>query len=115
MDAPTKRSRNRDIRAVRSILHREWPDCFKDRKVAKLPLKIGIYRDIREQLKLPAKLLFYALKDYTSGPSYLNSCIEGAPRVGLSGEAEGVVTKNNEVFAKAKLAKLQEVWNRGQA
>lgn len=95
------------ITATREQLAAAFPLCFKPKREAKLPLKIGIHRDIRErQPELPMRRLRRALADYTSGPTYLAALVEGAPRIDLDGNAVGVVTAAEAATAAAHLAPI---------
>lgn len=86
--------RRREIAAeTRAILVARFPECFMRKGKAKLPLKIGIDRDLAEQCQdIAAAHIRIAMKDYCGGPKYLKAMVEGARRVALDGSDAGFVT-----------------------
>ena len=77
---------------IRQILVERFPACFRPKRTAKLPIKIGIHKDIRRAAPdLTAREIARALADYTRGPTYLGVMIEGIDRFDLEGRPDGVV------------------------
>jgi ProP effector len=92
-----QRSSYEDIGNLLARLCDEYPLCFKLRKVRPLPLKIGIYNDLRERLgdSVPDDLLQNALSAYCNRPVYLEALwLEGAQRVDLDGKPCGPVDQS---------------------
>lgn len=80
------RKRKSEAESTRAVLVQLFPRCFRGRGEPKLPLKTGIYHDIRAAApEIPARKLGAALHDYTSGRSYLRAMTVGASRVDLEG------------------------------
>lgn len=75
-------------------LAEKFPQCFSLEGEAK-PLKVGLFQELAEALsddeKISKTLLRQALRSYTANWRYLHACKEGAVRVGLNGENDGVV------------------------
>lgn len=91
MTALNKFQRQR-AEAVREILVAHFPRCFKPKGQPKQPLALKLHLRIRDRIAgLSRDDIFWALKDYTGGPTYLKAMIEGAARIGLDGEIDGVV------------------------
>jgi ProP effector len=90
------RSSYEDIGNLLARLCDEFPQCFKLRKDTPLPLKIGVYRDIRERLdeSVPDDLLCNALAAYCNRPAYLQALwADGAERIDLDGKPCGPVDR----------------------
>jgi hypothetical protein len=88
---------------TRKVLAKRFPKCFQGFGKPKLPLKIGIHEEIFAAApELPRRSVLYALADYVGGYSYLKAHIEGATRVDLNGEAAGVVTAEDEQYARKR-------------
>ena len=80
-------------------LHAEFP-VFRDF----LPLAIGIHKMLMERLPdLDKAQLRTALHHHTATTRYLKALVEGAPRMGLDGNAAGVVTAEQQVQAAETL------------
>ena len=77
---------------------RNASSCFR----ARLPLKIGIHKDIPDGLIEP-KVLRLAFRRYVNNPGYLNATRLGAARIDLNGEPAGTVDENDEKSAQARL------------
>lgn len=88
--------RRREIAAeTRVLLVSRFPKCFMPKGKAKLPLKIGIDKDLAEQCPdILAVHIRIAMRDYCGGPRYLREMVEGARRVALDGSDAGFVTKD---------------------
>jgi sRNA-binding protein len=65
LNTSTTNGTGRDMNTIRNILVDRFP-VFKPKRMAKLPLKIGIHRDIRRLAPdLTARKVAKALADYT--------------------------------------------------
>lgn len=104
----TKNSFKDSQKIIQSLVS-TFPNCFSKEGPAK-PLKIGIFKDLVVALELekPESViskvaLRRALRVYTEQWRYLHSFVEGAKRVGLSGELGDELKPEEIVFAKAHL------------
>lgn len=89
-------------------LQKQFPNAFPKNPAPKLPLKIGIHRDLLEQsetLGISKKALREAIKVWCCGNRYWDCVVEGAVRVDLKGESVGVVTKEEATQSQAFKAK----------
>ncbi|GAB4071708.1 ProQ/FinO family protein [Ancylobacter sonchi] len=101
--AQRKRDRKRAM-VVRDILAERFPRCFMPKGEPKLPLKIGIYNDIKAAAPdIGGRRLFLALRDYTTGGTYLAAMREGADRIGLDGWPDGKVSAEQAADAQRRL------------
>lgn len=102
-----KLTNNKEIIAY---LAEKFPLCFSLEGEAK-PLKIGIFQDLAEALaddeKVSKTQLRHALRQYTSNWRYLYGCKVGAVRVGLNGEASGILEPEHAEHAAAQLAEAK--------
>ena len=105
MSATTTRDAKAD--AALALLCERWPKCFFMFPGRRLPLKIGIHKDIPEGLIEP-KILRLAFRRYVNNPGYLNAMRLGAARVDLNGEAAGTVGENDAKIAQARLAGIRK-------
>ncbi len=97
----------REIRSARTVLAETFPACFLPFRQAKRPLALSVGSDaLRALPEIGAFLFDLALTDYTAGPTYLTACVEGAARVNLKGDDEGVVTPAQAAHAAEKLARF---------
>lgn len=102
-----RRSRRSAIAAMRRTLVERFPRAFMAKGVKKLPLKLGIYHDIRLVApELASVVLRNTLFDYTAGRTYLEALTTGAPRVDLDGWPSGIVTEAHARGARTRLRKL---------
>ena len=71
--------------------------------------KLGIHADLLAKLNgaITPKECANALRLYCSNRFYLQSCIEGAPRIDLDGEVAGQVTAEEAANATQRLAQRQ--------
>lgn len=98
MTAPTT------VRALRKFLVERYPLTFCDRGIPKRPLALSVRTDLIEgHPEIDQDLIARALKDYTSGPTYLGQLRKGADRINLLGCAEGFVTRHHAKEAKRRL------------
>lgn len=94
---------------TREILASTFPNAFSHRGEVKKPLKVGIYKDIRQALPhLRALQVGLALADYTRGAGYMVLMVEGAARVDLSGAPCGAVTKEHAEQAATDFARCSK-------
>ena len=100
MSATTTRNAKAD--AALALLCERWPKCFFTFQGRRLPLKIGIHKDIPEGLIEP-KVLRRAFRLYVNNPGYLNAMRLGVARVDLNGEVAGTVDENDAKSAHARL------------
>ena len=103
MSASTTRNAKAD--AALALLCERWPKCFFMFQ-GRLPLKIGIHKDIPAGLIEP-KILRLAFRLYVNNPGYLNAMRLGAARVDLNGEVAGTVDENG---AKSAQSRLNGIW-----
>jgi ProP effector len=93
MSATTTRDAKAD--AALALFCGRWPKCFFMFQGRRLPLKIGIHKDIPDGLIEP-RVLQLAFRFYVNNPGYLNAMRFGAARVDLNGEVAGTVDENEE-------------------
>jgi ProP effector len=106
-----RRHRRAAINELWSRLAKEYPAAIAPRNHAPLhPLKIGIYRDIRERypdVSLRTRNEF--LRRYVGQPSYLHLLTKpGAVRLDLDGNQAGIVTDEQARNADERMAQLAE-------
>lgn len=100
-------SYHRQKAAVRAILVQTWPHTFAPKGAPKKPLALGIGERIILALpELGFLAVSRALTDYTDGPTYLRSCVEGAPRIDLDGVERGAVTASEAQYAASRIASM---------
>ena len=93
----------------RQILSQVFPLCFAGKGDRKRPLKIGIFHDIRAAMPgMTSSMTREALRDYTSGPTYLRSVVETAHRLDLEGNVTGEVSASEAENARERLDRLQK-------
>ena len=76
-----------------------------------MPLKIGIFEDIKEFASDDKPALIWcrrALRLHTARFSYLRALTDGAERYGLDGKASGFVTEREALFAKKQLSETSK-------
>jgi len=88
--------------AALALLCQRWPKCFFMLRGYRLPLKIGIHKDIPDGLIEP-KILRLVFRLYVNNPGYLNAMRLGVVRVDLNGEVAGTVGENDAKNAQARL------------
>ncbi len=89
---------------TRALLVEMFPACIQPQGAPKLPLKIGIDKDIRAAApQIGGKALWIALQDYTGGKTYQRALVAGAARIGLDGQPAGVVTEQEAAHARHRL------------
>ena len=100
MSATTTRDDKAD--AALALLCERWPKCFFMFPGRRLPLKIGIHKDIPDGLIEP-KILRLTFRLYVNNPGYLNAMRLGVARIDLNGEPAGTVDENDAKSAQARL------------
>jgi len=76
-------------------LQKRFPLVFPKNPAPKVPLKVGIFKDLLEHapaLKLSEEELRNAMRTWCRGARYWACLVEGAARVSLDGEPAGQVT-----------------------
>jgi ProP effector len=84
-------------------LQKRFPKAFPKNPAPKLPMKIGIHRDLleqSEQLGISKKALREAIKTWCWGNRYWACIVEDAIRVDLNGDEAGRVTKGDAAQAR---------------
>lgn len=111
-DKPTKTTRKVDpLVLIIGQLQNRFPLAFPKKPTPKVPLKIGIHKDILEQtdqLGINKDQLLAAIKVWCWGNRYWECLLENAPRIDLNGQASGQVTKADSVRAGKLLEKRQK-------
>lgn len=92
------------VQKTREMLVASFPNCFMPKGADKLPLKIGINKDIIQAIpEIGFKNLTEALIDYTGGPSYLAAMRSGASRYDLDGKPCGIVREVDAEHAAERM------------
>lgn len=89
-------------------LQKQFPKAFPKNPAPKLPLKLGIHRDLlerSEQLGISKKVLREAIKTWCWGNRYWAAVVEDAVRVDLEGAEAGKVTKAEAEQSKSLAAR----------
>lgn len=84
-------------------LQKHFPKAFPKNPAPKLPLKIGIHKDLleqSEQLGISKAALREAIKTWCYGSRYWACIVEDAIRIDLNGESAGTVTKEEALQAQ---------------
>lgn len=92
-------------------LQKHFPKAFPRNPAPKLPMKIGVHRDLfeqSEQLGISKKALREAIKTWCWGKRYWACIVEDAVRVDLNGDDAGRVTKEDAEQARGLEAKRQK-------
>ena len=94
-------------RATLALLCQRWPKCFDVNN--RRPLKIGIAYDLVRELGEAALRpeLKAALNLYCGNPGYLSTLRAGTSRLDLLGNEVGVVSREDELRAAARLNGLK--------
>lgn len=103
-EAPVRKGGKIDALLVTiGLLQKTFPLAFPKKPAAKIPLKIGIHKDILEQadrLGTDKNDLRKAIKAWCWGNRYWDCLVEDVVRVDLDGNAAGQVTKADAEQAK---------------
>lgn len=100
----TEAQRKKELEANRKALDElceHFPEVFNPRQPR--PLKIGIHEDIAATGKLSKTRIRRALNVYVRLRSYYRCMAEGAERIGIDGQAAGLVSADEALHAKEKL------------
>ncbi|QPK62556.1 ProQ/FinO family protein [Methylomonas sp. LL1] len=82
------------------LLQKHFPLAFPKKPLPKVPLKIGIHKDLLEHAKalgLTPNDIRAAMKKWVKGKRYSECMIEGAARIDLQGKEAGFVSKDEAV------------------
>jgi ProP effector len=98
----------KQLSEIVATLAARFPDTFSVLQNARLPLKVGIHRDLAAVLgdSIDQKILAATLRYYTGNPGYLKAQKAGADRIGLDGHAAGVVSPEDAATAQQRLAAI---------
>ncbi|SFU91692.1 ProP effector [Xenorhabdus koppenhoeferi] len=99
----TREEKKQAAREARTLLEGFWPTLFCYR--VPRPLKVGVLDDLISDAKargLPfdKEILREALVNYTVRYRYQKTLAKGGKRYGLDGKADGVVTDEQQAYAK---------------
>ncbi|MES2818931.1 MAG: ProQ/FinO family protein [Pseudomonadota bacterium] len=102
--SPQTKPREQDP-AVDAIwrLQKLFPLAFPVNPAPKVPLKEGIFKDAEqhlERLGISSEQLKQGIATWCRGSRYWASMTENAPRLDLSGQADGLVTPAQALYAK---------------
>ena len=92
-----------------TVLRAKFPLCFARLDLrSRTPLKVGIHADILTAApEIDPSDLGKALHLYTRHAGYLAQCVEGQPRIDLSGQPAGALTAAEAEHARTLLAKIK--------
>ncbi len=79
------------------LLQKHFPQAFPKKPNPKVPLKIGIHKDLiehAETLGLTANEIRAAMKKWVKGKRYSECMVAGAARIDLQGQPVGFVSKD---------------------
>ncbi|SAL77232.1 ProP effector [Caballeronia terrestris] len=91
------------VLTIRKLQNR-FPLAFPKKPASKVPLKVGIFKDLvalAGELALTEAELRDAIKIWCRGSRYWSCLVEGVPRVDLAGEAAGAVSAEDAVRARS--------------
>ena len=100
-----------------ALLAERWPRCFMLAEDRRLPLKVGIFHDLKAALggKVSPDQLSRALATYCSAPDYQRRLKDGAARIDLDGQRAGTVTPSEAMWARAGRAERRDKHQRKRA
>jgi sRNA-binding protein len=100
-----------------ALLADRWPQCFMLVEDRRLPLKVGIFHDLKAALggKVSPDHLSRALGTYCSAPDYQRRLKDGAARIALDGQRAGTVTPSEAMWARAGGAGGRDKYERAPA
>jgi sRNA-binding protein len=98
-----RQAQRQGARLALAHLCQRWPNCFNPKNPR--PLKIGIAHDLSRELGEAALRpeLKGALNLYCGNLDYLSTLRAGTPRLDLQGNEVGVVSREDELRAAARL------------
>ncbi len=91
------------------LLQKHFPLAFPKKPNPKVPLKIGIHKDLlehAEMLGLTANEIRAAMKKWVKGKRYAECMVAGTARIDLQGQEAGFVTKDEAELANKTPVKL---------
>ncbi len=89
-------------------LQKLYPKAFPKNPTPKVPLKIGILEDLQarsEEIGISKEDLHLAIKTWCKSSRYWQACKEGANRLDLDGNPDGVVEATGAAHAKGMVRK----------
>ena len=100
-----------------ALLAERWPRCFVVVEDRRLPLKVGIFHDLKAALggKVSPDQVSRALGTYCSAPDYQRHLKDGAARIDLDGQRAGTVTPSEAMWARAGRAERRDKYQRKRA
>ena len=100
-----------------ALLADRWPQCFMLAEDRRLPLKVGIFHDLKAALggKVSSDHLSRALGTYCSAPDYQRRLKDGAARIDLDGQRAGTITPSEAMWARAGRAERRHKYQRKRA
>ena len=106
--------------AVEAIwpLQKHFPLAFPVNPAPKVPLKEGILKDAEQHLELlgiTREQLKLGISTWCRGARYWASMVENAPRLDLSGQAAGIVTAAQAMYAKHQASRQRSQDRRNRA
>ncbi|MCE0952452.1 MULTISPECIES: ProQ/FinO family protein [Pseudomonas] len=106
--------------AVEAIwpLQKHFPLVFPVNPAPKVPLKEGILKDAEQHLELlgiTREQLKLAISTWCRGARYWASMVENAPRLDLGGQAAGIVTAAQAMYAKQQALQQRSQDRRNRA
>lgn len=106
--------------AVEAIwpLQKHFPLAFPVNPAPKVPLKEGIFKDAEQHLELlgiTREQLKLGISTWCRGARYWASILENAPRLDLSGQAVGIVTSGQAMYAKQQASRQRSQDRRNRA
>src|SRR5262249_4359967 len=113
--SPCRRPRRDD--EIIALLAESWPRCFMSAEDRRLPLKVGMFHDLKAALggKVLPDQLSRALGTYCSAPDYQRRLKDGAARLDLDGQRAGTVTPSEAMWARAGRAERRDRYQRKRA
>jgi ProP effector len=102
MEKPAKKMPVDPLVQIIGQLQKQYPLAFPKKPSPKVPLKIGVHKDLLEQseaLGISKKELRAAVKKWCRGKRYAECLVVGAARIDLNGNAVGEVTKEEAAQA----------------
>jgi sRNA-binding protein len=103
--ANPRKASEAEIEQLKLLLCLAFPKAFFPKGEPKRPLRIGIFNELKHSIKKIApgvsnSRLQAAMHSYTTGGRYLMAVRKGTPRIGLNGETNGFVTREQEIAAR---------------
>jgi ProP effector len=115
IDEPTTDC-DQDIADTIARLAARWPMCFALAEDLRMPLKVGIFHDLKAALgdAITQERLSRALACYCAAPSYQRRLMkDGAPRIDLDGQRAGTVTATEAMWARVNRTERDKYRRKG--